>query len=514
MSGPSFLVIGGGLAGLGFALRVADLGGVLLATKREASLSNTALAQGGICSVISPDDSYRRHVDDTLKVGVGLSDRVAVTAMVENGPAQIRWLQSLGVDFDMEDGGLDLTREGGHSRRRVVHVKDRTGDAVQHVLSTRASGNPRIEVRENLVAVDLIVRRGVCVGATFLDEPRNTLIEVYAPITVLATGGMGQAYKKTSNSAIATGDGIAMAWRAGAKVRDMEFLQFHPTILDAGESPYFLISESVRGEEGTLRNSRGEAFMPRYHPMLDLAPRDVVTRAIVEEQRLGQVYLDIRHRGRKYLEGRFPTIYSECLKHGIRMESDLIPISPAAHYTCGGIQVNLGGETNIPGLLAVGECTCTGVHGANRLASNSTLECLTFSAFATAKLHEDGVPSGESSVAEAEKITRDETDASSLRAKLQGLMWDKAGIIRSEEKLREANEGLEELEASRPEALSRDAVELRNLLDASRLVVNSAYTRRESRGTHYMEDHPNRDDANWLKHVVIRGETITLEAHT
>ncbi len=513
MHAPKFLVIGGGMAGLGFALRVADLGEVLVATKLEESISNSALAQGGICSVISPEDSYKRHVDDTLSVGVGLSDRAAVTAMVENGPAQIRWLQGLGVDFDRENGGLDLTREGGHSKRRVVHVKDKTGDAVQRVLAARAAENPNIEVRENLIAVDLITRRGACVGATFLDESNHSLIEVHAPVTVLATGGVGQAYKKTSNSTIATGDGIAMAWRAGAEIKDMEFIQFHPTILDAGESPYFLVSESVRGEEGTLRNSRGEAFMPRYHPLLDLAPRDVVTRAIVEEQKRGQVYIDIRHRGREYLEGRFPSIYAECQKHGVRMDRDLVPVSPAAHYTCGGIRVDIDGETNVPGLLAIGECTCTGVHGANRLASNSTLECLTFSAFAATKIRADGTPSGESSISNVKEANKGDVDISGLRARLQSLMWEKAGIIRSGEKLREANEGLEELDSLIPDSLSRGAIELRNLLDASRLVVNSAYTRRESRGTHYMEDHPNRDDANWLKHVTIRGEAITLEAH-
>jgi L-aspartate oxidase len=510
---PDFLVLGGGMAGLGFALRVADLGGVIVATKREETVSNSGLAQGGISSVISSDDSYQLHIEDTLNVGVGLSDRGAVTALVENGPAQIRWLQDLGVDFDREDGSLDLTREGGHSRRRVVHVKDKTGEAVQQVLMRRAAENPNIEIRENLTAVDLVTRRGSCVGATLLDESRNAIIEIRAPLTILATGGIGQAYMKTSNSSIATGDGIAMAWRAGARISDMEFIQFHPTILDAGQSPYFLVSESVRGEEGTLRNSRGEAFMPRYHPLLDLAPRDVVTRAIVEEQRLGQVYLDIRHRGREYLEGRFPAIYAECQEHSVRMESDLIPVSPAAHYTCGGILVNIYGETSISGLIAVGECTCTGVHGANRLASNSTLECLTFSAFAAAKLHEDGAPSGESCLAKVEEIHPEEDDVSILRSQLQRLMWDKAGIIRSEAKLREANEGLEELQGQLPDALNRDAVELRNLIDVSRLVVNSAYTRRESRGTHYMEDHPHRNDKNWLLHVVIQSEAINLETH-
>jgi L-aspartate oxidase len=499
------------MAGLGFALRVADLGQVLVATKREEAVSNSSLAQGGICSVLSPDDTYKRHVDDTLNVGIGLSDRAAVTAMVENGPAQIRWLQSLGVDFDRENGGLDLTREGGHSRRRVVHVKDHTGDSVQRVLAARAAENQNIEVAENLVAVDLITKRGRCVGAKFLDEATRAIIEVRVPFTVLATGGVGNAYKKTSNSPTATGDGIAMAWRAGAAIRDMEFIQFHPTILDAGESPYFLVSESVRGEEGTLRNSNGEAFMPRYSPLLDLAPRDLVTRAILEEQKRGQVYIDIRHRGREYLEGRFPAIYAECSKHGIHMDRDLIPVSPAAHYTCGGIRVNTSGETSIPGLLAIGECTCTGIHGANRLASNSTLECLTYSAFAAAKMHEE-TPAGESSVTTVYKVIPTALDPT-LRRQLQELMWEKAGIIRSEQKLREANEGLEELEPHRPEPRSRDAIELRNLLDASRLVVNSAYTRRESRGTHYMEDHPNRDDQKWLQHVTIVGEMIKLEPH-
>ena len=506
-----FLVVGGGLAGLSFALKVADMGGVLVLCKGSLMESNSMLAQGGIASVLGHDDTFEDHIIDTITVGQGLCRRSAVERMVRQGPAEIAWLRGLGVGFDTRKGGLDLTREGGHGRCRIAHVKDRTGEAIQTTLAAAARGHPGIRIVELCFAVDLILEHGRCVGVEAVDAG-GAVYEFRAPYTVLATGGAGLLYSKTSNSPAVTADGVAMAWRAGAEVTDVEFIQFHPTTLDLGESPYFLISESVRGEGGILRSSSGEAFMARYNPLLDLAPRDVVTRAIVREQVQGTVYLDVRHKGLPYLEERFPKIYGECRKRGIRMERDLIPVSPAAHYLCGGIRTNEYGETSIPGLLAIGECACTGVHGANRLASNSTLECMTFASFAVDKIREDPPTEGGEPRRISSAEMADEPCVDVLRRELQALMWVKAGIIRSERGLREARAGIQDLErrATELKGSSFRLLELRNMLDVGGLVVEAAYTRKESRGTHYMEDHPQRNDEEWLRHISIRGVEVSV----
>ena len=368
-------------------------------------------------------------------------------------------------------------------------------------------------MHENITAIDLLIEAGRCAGLLALND-EDELVEYRADSTALCTGGSGQLYAKTSNPVIATGDGVAMAYRAGAVMRDMEFIQFHPSILDHGFSPFFLVSEAVRGEGGVLVNSEEMPFMSRYHALHDLAPRDVVSRAIVEEQKKGPVYIDIRGRGKKYLTSRFPGIYNECFERGFRMETDLIPVSPAAHYMCGGIKVNECGETSIKGLLAFGEASCSGVHGANRLASNSTLECMTFPHIAAERIYES------SEVFPAKKVIKQltlESNAVSLRTQLQEIMWDNYGIIRKQGSMREAelllNGIKEKTEYNFSQLITRGTIEDRNLSAVALLVARAAYLRHESRGTHKLEEYPFRDDENWLKHIEFRENDVILADH-
>jgi len=509
----NYLVVGAGLAGLSFALRASKMNRVTVLSKSDLMNSNSSKAQGGIAAVQRLPDSFDKHTGDTLHVGQGLGDRRAVELMVRYGPGEIQWLMDLGVDFSFHGGELDLTREGGHSARRVVHAGDITGHSVQEALIDNAVKNPRIRLHENVTAIDLIVEDGRCVGLLALNEG-NELVEFRADTTALCTGGSGQLYSKTSNPVVATCDGVAMAFRAGVVMRDMEFIQFHPSILDHGSSPFFLISEAVRGEGGVLVNSEGERFMLRYHPLHDLAPRDVVSRAIVEEQKKGPVYIDIRDMGEKYLTLRFPGIYKECLERGFRMDTDLIPVSPAAHYMCGGIKVNEYGETSVTGLLAFGETSCSGVHGANRLASNSTLECMTFPHIAVEGIVEssEDFPS--------EKVNRQIApglSTVSMRAQLQEIMWTNYGIIRKMGAMREAELLIrvinERTGYNLCQSMTRETIEDRNLSNVALLVARAAQIRRESRGTHKLEEYPFRDDENWLKHIEFKENDVTLADH-
>ena len=432
--------------------------------------------------------------------------------MVKYGPQEIQWLIDQGVDFSYLYGELDLTREGGHSARRVVHAGDITGYNVQETLIKKAREHPNIRVIEEVIAVDLIVENGVCKGVTTLGN--GELGKYQADTVVLCTGGAGQIFAKTSNPVVATGDGVAMAYRAGAIIRDMEFYQFHPSILDDGDSPYFLISEAVRGEGGILVNSDGEAFMSMYHELKDLAPRDVVSRAIVNEQRKGQVYIDIRERGIEYLSHRFPGIYAECLERGIKMDKDLIPVSPAAHYMCGGVKVNEYGETSIKGLLAFGETGCSGVHGANRLASNSTLECMAFTHLASERIPESDSKFPVYIVTGKNKPSNPSKE---VRGHIQNIMWGAFGIIRKldemENYLHVLEKTLEETNLNPINQIHHSSVEDRNLAALAMLVAKSAVTRLESRGTHKLDEYPKRDDQNWLKHIEIKEEKVTLVDH-
>ncbi len=477
--------------------------------------SNSSLAQGGIAAVIKPPDNFDKHIKDTLKVGQGLSDRKAVETLVHNGPKQIEWLREQGVTFSKTDGELDLTREGGHSARRVVHAGDITGYEIQKTIVKKALDIENINIVENTIAIDLLVKKGVCTGVRALDKVNSQIVEYYADITILATGGVGQLYAKTSNPLVATGDGIAMAWRASARLRDLEFVQFHPSILDKGDSPYFLISEAVRGEGGVLVNSEKEAFMTRYHPMQDLAPRDIVSRAIIEEQKKGPVYIDIRDRDKKYLKDRFPGIYDECLKRGVRMDQDLIPVSPAAHYFCGGVKTDLRGRSSIPGLWVIGESACTGIHGANRMASNSLLECLVFSDIASRFIEKKGQEF-------AEKVVVDEvvceTGASQgYRGIIENTMWTYVGIHRDIPDLLTAQKKIDRIYTKTKTQLkkyvSASNIETMNLACLARLITMASHTRTESRGTHMLNEYPVRDDENWLKHIEFEKEKKYLVNH-
>jgi len=504
-----FLVIGSGIAGLNFALRAAKYGRVTIATKKEIMESNTNLAQGGIAAVTGKNDTFQSHIEDTLRAGCGLSNRRAVEILVKNGPKEIESLISFGVKFDKENSELHLTREAGHSKDRIVHSGDTTGREIEQALTKGVRENRDIEVLENCFAIDIIIKDARCYGANALDVKDKEILNISSRVTVLATGGVGYVYQNTTNPEIATGDGIAMAFRAGAQVEDMEFVQFHPTTLNKSDAPHFLISETFRGEGAILVNENGERFLEKYDVMGELAPRDVVSRAIFNELKNGAVYLDIRRKGKSFVLNRFPMIYQECLKYGVDITKDLIPVSPAAHYICGGVKTNEYGETSIRNLLVFGECACTEVHGANRLASNSLLESVVFSSMGALKAK--GLLKNEVKALKlraAEKIyDTNRHELENLKAELRRAMWDYVGIIRNEENLKLMLGKLRKLEKRINDLnkieVNTPCLELKNMATVSELITKAALVRKESRGTHYREDYPRTDDRNWLKHVCL-----------
>jgi L-aspartate oxidase len=528
-----FLVIGSGIAGLSFALDAAQRGTVIIITKKDDKESSTNYAQGGIASVLGNDDSFRKHVDDTLSAGAGICHREAVAHMVENGPKAIERLVRIGVEFSRnKDQQLSLAREGGHSVSRIVHAYDFTGKEIEEALLVKVKENENIRLLENHVAIDLITEHqtrrkdyssGIhCWGAYVLDIDENAVKTILASATLLSTGGCGQVYLHTTNPSIATGDGIAMAYRAGARIANMEFMQFHPTALYLAEGHSFLISEAVRGFGAVLRDRGGNPFMAKYHKDAELAARDIVARAIDHEMKLSGepcVYLDLTHKPGDLIRQRFPQIFQQCLAHKIDIRTEWIPVVPAAHYMCGGVLTDMQGQTGIEGLFACGEVACTGVHGANRLASNSLLEAVVFSEAAarTAALYVKKhradnphvLPWNQEGVFNQDEWVYIVHDRHVVRE----VMGDYVGIVRSDFRLGRALRRIEVIGAEiedfyKKTVVTNDLIELRNIATVSRLIIRSALNRKESRGLHYTTDYPKRDDINW-KHDTILSQAVS-----
>ena len=524
-----FLVLGSGIAGLTFALKVAHAGSVAIITKKNRAESNTNYAQGGIAAVTSEEDSFESHVRDTLDAGGELCNEAVVRGIVEEGPARIEELIQLGMKFsERENRGhleLDLGREGGHSNRRILHAKDVTGREIERALLAAIAAHENITVLENHLAIDLITtaklvqaQENRCVGVYVLNNQTGEVETFSAPRITLATGGCGKVYLYTSNPDIATGDGVAMAYRAGATIANMEFIQFHPTCLYHPEAKSFLISEAVRGEGGVLANLRGERFMEGVHPLESLAPRDVVARAIDREMKRSgddHALLDITHKPARFLMDRFPNIYKTCLSYGVDITKEPIPVVPAAHYQCGGVRVGRHGETDLAGLYAIGEVACTGLHGANRLASNSLLEALVYAR--RAARHELEHPP-EPVAAELPKWhSGSATDPDEMVVvshnwdELRRLMWDYVGVVRTDKRLKRALARVrnlqEEIQAYYWDfTVTSDLLELRNLATVAELIVRSALERRESRGLHYTLDYPEPLDALARQDTLLRSE--------
>ncbi|MFP4080068.1 MAG: L-aspartate oxidase [Ectothiorhodospira sp.] len=513
------LIIGSGAAGLSLALHLAREQRVLVMSKGPITEGSTLYAQGGVSAVLDQQDSVEAHVHDTLEAGAGLCEEAAVRQTVNHGPDTIQWLMDLGVPFTREptpDGRvqLHLTREGGHSHRRVVHAADATGRAIEMTLVDQVRQHPNIHLFEHHIAVDLITNRKLgqaeprCLGAYVLNLDTQRVEIFDAPAVVLASGGASRVYLYSSNPDGATGDGIAMAWRAGCRVANMEFMQFHPTCLYHPQAKSFLISEAVRGEGGRLLLPDGTPFMQRFHPRAELAPRDVVARAIDHEmKRLGVacVYLDISHKPADFVREHFPTIHEHCLEYGFDITRDPLPVVPAAHYTCGGVMTDLSARTDLPGLYAIGEVAYTGLHGANRMASNSLLECLVFAREAARDIqacHDHPAPPVEIPPWDESRVTDsdEEVVVSHNWDELRRFMWDYVGIVRSDKRLQRALRRIELLQGEIHEyysnfRVSNDLIELRNLAVVAEIIIRSALSRRESRGLHYTIDYPERDPA-------------------
>ncbi len=525
-----FLVSGSGVAGLSYALKVAGSGTVGIITKKERAESNTNYAQGGIAAVMSSLDSFDLHIKDTISTGSGLCHEDAVEILVEEGPARLNELVEIGVEFTHKNGELDLGREGGHSRNRIVHSHDLTGREIERALVAQVTAHPNIQVFENHIAIELITEHHLsqkrvidrsnihCWGAYALDQVRGSVDIFQANVTLLATGGLGQVYLHTTNPPIATGDGIAMAYRAGARIANMEFVQFHPTTLYNSGSPCFLISEAVRGHGGVLKTRDGEEFMHKYDERKSLAPRDIVALAIDNElKKRGDdyVWLDLRHLPAADVMEHFPHIYKTCFeKYKLDITKEPIPVVPAAHYACGGVVTDIRGRTSIHGLYASGEVSMTGVHGANRLASNSLLEGLVFSDRAARHALECRTGSAQSipDVREWDDSGTFNSEEwvliSHNRKEIQQIMWDYVGIVRSNLRLERALRRLElitnEVENFyKRTKVTEPLIELRNLALCASLIIRSAIKRKESRGLHYTTDYPDRNDEQFMRDTII-----------
>ncbi|RII31276.1 MAG: L-aspartate oxidase [Geobacter sp.] len=521
------LVIGSGIAGLSFALQAANHGSVAIVTKRDISESATKYAQGGIATVFSDEDSFDAHVEDTLVAGAGICHEDVVRMVVEEGPQTIRNLIEWGVKFTTNGKDYDLTREGGHSARRILHAEDITGREIERALVEAVQQHPNIQVYEHHIAIDLItdakirrrtMKQNRCLGAYALDINGNRVRTFSSKVTLLASGGAGKVYLYTCNPDVASGDGVAMAYRAGATIANMEFMQFHPTTLFHPQAKSFLISEAVRGEGAILRRRDGTAFMPKYHKLKDLAPRDIVARAIDNEMKTSGddcVYLDITHEPADFVRTRFPNIYQTCMEFGLDMTKEWLPVVPAAHYLCGGVAVNTNAETDLPGLYAIGEVACTGLHGANRLASNSLLEAAVYAgrAFKHATETIKALESDLRDIPEWDSGTATNSDemvvVSQNWDEIRRFMSNYVGIVRTDKRLERAMHRIKLIQAEIDEYywnfnITSDQVELRNIATVAEMIVTCAQMRKESRGLHYNIDYPERDDVNCKKDTFIK----------
>jgi L-aspartate oxidase len=524
-----YAVVGSGVAGLRAAIELSGAGNVLVLAKSDLSDSATAWAQGGIAVALSDEDEIGLHEQDTIKAGDGLCRPESVALLVEEGPKYITQLIEWGTEFDRAGTKLAFTREAAHSRSRILHAHgDSTGREISRALLARAHTIPHLRLRAHAFTTDLLMENGRVCGVRFIDETDGSLHEVRAGAVLLATGGLGQLYRETTNPEVATGDGMAIAFAAGAVVSDMEFVQFHPTALAIKGAPRFLLSEALRGEGGVLRNINLERFMKRYHEALELAPRDVVARAIVSEMHRTHseyVYLDMTAKTEEFLKKRFPRIYTTCLSYGLDLATDLAPVCPAAHYMMGGVKTDLWGRTSLPGLYAAGETATTGVHGANRLASNSLLEGIVFGARAGQAMKQDapvpkrqsaalpGNPAPNPSHATAPAKSPKTSAKSEVLEKIRDLMWRQVGILRSGTELKSTIEQLGAMQLPTCERPGRPEHELHNLHALALLIARSALAREESRGSHYRSDFPYRDDEKFNKHSVTQqGADISFEA--
>lgn len=507
-----FLIVGTGIAGLYTSLKLSPQGEIILLTKSKIKESNTEYAQGGIAVALGDEDSPRLHLEDTLKAGANFCDLKAVKILVTEGPKCVEELIEWGTKFDKIKGKYDTTLEAAHQRPRILHAQgDATGAEIERSLSKKVIKENRIKIKENILVLDILVDHHICYGLLTLDTNTKEIIAYLAKSTILASGGAGQLFNNTTNPDVSTGDGIAIAYRGGAKVTDLEFIQFHPTALYHQGSPKFLISEAVRGEGAVLKNIKGELFMHSYHLLAELAPRDIVARAITDQMKKTKsnyVFLDATKIKDKFSK-RFPTIYKNSFSLGINPEKEFIPVAPAAHYTMGGIKTDTWGQTNLANLYACGECASTGVHGANRLASNSLLEGLVFGNRIAQKIKESRLPF---SIKRGEEINISynisrkkykKINPEKLKKELQKLMWDKVGIIRTASNLTKAQQKINQWKyLLELELKTAEEFELVNLITLANLVILSALKREESRGAHYREDFPKRDDINWKKHIV------------
>jgi L-aspartate oxidase len=526
-----YVVVGSGVAGLRAAIELSSAGSVLVLAKSTLSDSATSWAQGGIAVALSDEDEIGLHEQDTIKAGDGLCRPESVALLVEEGPKYITELIEWGTEFDRAGTKLAFTREAAHSRSRILHANgDSTGREISRALLARAHTIPHLHLRAHAFTTGLIVESGRVVGLRFIDETDDSCREVRASAVLLATGGLGQIYRETTNPDVATGDGMAIAYDSGATLSDMEFVQFHPTALAVKGAPRFLLSEALRGEGGVLRNIDLERFMKRYNEAQELAPRDIVARAIVSEMLRTQsdyVYLDMTEKSEDFLKHRFPLIYSTCLSHGLDLAADLAPVCPAAHYMMGGVKTDLWGRTSLPGLYSAGETAATGVHGANRLASNSLLEGLVFGARSGQAMMQDapvtkrskmtlpGSPAprpGEKPASPTpHKAEKPSPGALALKS-IRDIMWTKVGILRSGKELAEALRQLALLELPKTDKPGRAEHELRNLHALATLIARSGLAREESRGSHYRSDFPYRDDEKFSKHSAVKkGEEVRFE---